>query len=263
MPTQDYYKILGVAPESGPGDIRDSYRKLAFLYHPDRNRGAAGASEKMKQLNEAYAVLSDPEKRRRYDLLRGQYGPSAHAQFRKAYSEQDIFRGSDIHNIFEQMARAHGISGFEKVFRQFYGQEMGPFQHRSGGSTFRGFVFKMPSGAGKTKQPSVFNGAAGRLLRYLLERIGHLEIPQDGEDITDTIRISPELAKKGGPYAYYHRWLSKKLVVQIPAAVRENQRIRLAGLGHAGKSGGRNGDLFLKVRIRKPFLKRLKQLLTG
>jgi len=66
------------------------------------------------------------------------------------------------------------------------------------------------------------------------------------------------LAAAGGPYAYFLRERSKKLVVKIPAGVREGQRIRLAGLGHEGRAGGTPGDLLLEVRLRRPILKRIK-----
>ena len=92
----DYYQVLGVPPDSESGKIKQAYRDLAFKYHPDRNTENPAAAEKMKQVNEAYAVLSDTRKRREYDALRQQYGSSARNQFRQQHSEKDIFSGSDI-----------------------------------------------------------------------------------------------------------------------------------------------------------------------
>ena len=97
----DYYKVLGIEPEAESEEIKTAYRDLAFKYHPDRNQDNPAAAEKMKRVNEAYAVLSDPGKRRAYNALRDQYGHAAHDHFRKSYSDQDIFTGSDIHQIFE------------------------------------------------------------------------------------------------------------------------------------------------------------------
>lgn len=263
MSKQNYYQVLGVDADVDAAAIKDAYRKLAFRYHPDRNRQVPHAAEKMKQLNEAYAVLSDLEKRRRYDRLRHQFGNAAHDRFRQTHSDRDIFRGTDIHQIFEEMARAYGVRGFEEVFREFYGRGKGPLRGIHPGGKARTFVFNFPAGTGKSAQPAFLSGMAGRLIQDILKRFVRMEIPQRGGDIHDTIRLSPELAAWGGPYAYYHRQHDKKLIVHVPASVQNDQQIRLQGQGHSGRSGGKSGDLFLKVRIRKPLLDRLKALLPG
>jgi curved DNA-binding protein len=82
----DYYEVLGVKKDSSTQDIKKAYRKLAMKYHPDRNKGDKEAEEKFKKLSEAYAVLSDPEKRKEYDT----FGASG---FQQRYSQEDIFRG--------------------------------------------------------------------------------------------------------------------------------------------------------------------------
>ena len=120
MSQRDYYQIIGVDINAGSKQIKEAYRKLAFKYHPDRNKENPEASEKMKNVNEAYAVLSNPAKRREYDVLRQQFGSSAYSHFRKNYSEHDIFSGSDINHIFEEMARAFGFRGFDDIFRESY-----------------------------------------------------------------------------------------------------------------------------------------------
>ena len=71
---QDHYAVLHIAPGASATEIRESYRKLAFLYHPDRNKASQDASKKMKEINEAYTILSDPIKRREYDIPRGYRG---------------------------------------------------------------------------------------------------------------------------------------------------------------------------------------------
>ena len=103
----------------------------------------------------------------------------------------------------------------------------------------------------------------GRFSRFLLEKVTGIQIPQRGADIHDVIQISGELARQGGPYAYFLRKRNKKLVVKIPAGIREGQRIRLAGMGESGKAEGPAGDLLLRVKIKKPLLSRLKGVLVG
>ena len=261
MPARDYYQILGVPEDAEAAEIKTAYRRLAVQYHPDRNRDNAQAADDMKRLNEAYAVLSSASRRREYDRLRRQFGPSAQEHFRQSYSEQDIFRGSDIEKVFEEMARRFGFRGFEEVFREFYGQGFQHFQHRRPGFSVRGFVFTSPFGARNTRQRMPGGIPGGRLADYLFRKIGGSRLPVEGADVKDAITLSPELARSGGPYAYFHAARSKQLIVKITPAVRNGQQIRLAGQGKPGRYGGKDGDLLLKVRIRKPLLARLKALL--
>jgi DnaJ-class molecular chaperone len=82
---KDYYEVLGIDSNASQQEIKDTYRKLALQYHPDRNKDDPSATDKMKTINEAYATLSDPAKRREYDLLRERYGSTAHEQYRQAH----------------------------------------------------------------------------------------------------------------------------------------------------------------------------------
>ena len=88
-------------------------------------------------------------------------------------------------------------------------------------------------------------------------------MPEKGADINDVIHLDSQEAFKGGPYAYFHKKKSKKLVVKIPPGVRDGQKIRLAGMGEDGKGGEEPGDLFLKVKIKKPLLHKMKELVGG
>ena len=132
MDQKDYYEILEVDREASPKKVKEAYRSLAFQCHPDRNGGGTDALERMKMINEAYAVLSDPAKRRQYDSLRQTYGNSAYNRFRDGYSEEDIFRGSDINQIFEEISRSFGFRGFEDIFREAYGSGYRTFEFRRG-----------------------------------------------------------------------------------------------------------------------------------
>ncbi|MGI0036465.1 MAG: DnaJ domain-containing protein, partial [Nitrososphaera sp.] len=108
---QDYYEVLGVQKNASTEEIKNTYRKLALQYHPDRNKGA-GAEEKFKEISEAYAVLSDPEKRKRYDTY-GHVGP------------EEVFRGSEAN--FDEIFRDIGFGGFRDIFDQFFGGRRGGF----------------------------------------------------------------------------------------------------------------------------------------
>ncbi|MBW2568965.1 MAG: DnaJ domain-containing protein [Deltaproteobacteria bacterium] len=245
MEQKDYYQILGLDKDAGQKKIKEAYRKLAFKYHPDRNKERPKSTEKMKRVNEAYAVLSDPGKKREYDTLKQQFGSSAYNQFRKNYSEQDIFSGSDVNQIFEEMAKTFGFRHYDEIFREFYGQK-----HRS-------FEFKKHN---QTQFP--LQEPFGKLYTYVLKKISGIELPEDGADIKDIIHLDPLKAKQGGPYAYSLKKKFKKLVVKIPPGIREGQRIRLSGMGENGKGGGKHGDLYLKVYIKKPLLQKIKDFIS-
>ena len=263
MSQYDYYQILGVDQKAGSRQIKDAYRKLAFRYHPDRNSHNPAATEKMKLVNEAYAVLSHPDKRRQYDAMRNQFGSSAYSRFRQNYSEHDIFSGSDINQILEQMARAFGLRGFDEIFREFYGQGYRHYEFRKPGFFAKGYYFAGPRHNRRPTSPGHFlQGGIGKLTRFFLKQFSGIELPEDGANRNDTIRLSTEHARQGGPYAYYLRQNDKKLVVKIPPGVKNNQLIRLAGMGEDGKGGGKTGDLYLKIRIRKPLLKFLKDYIA-
>src|SRR4026209_77986 len=118
---RDYYEVLGVPKNSSKDDIKNMYRKLALQYHPDRNK-SKGAEEKFKEISEAYAVLSDDEKRKRYDTY-GHVG------------SEEVFRGSESN--FDEIFRDIGFGGIKDIFEQLFG---GGFSARNRGDPF-GFGF--------------------------------------------------------------------------------------------------------------------------
>ncbi|MBW1961830.1 MAG: J domain-containing protein [Deltaproteobacteria bacterium] len=259
MDKKDYYEILGVAKDADLKEIKEAYRNLAFRYHPDRCQDAKDAVEKMKAINEAYAVLSNPDKRKEYDALRGRFGSSAHEHFRRQYTEQDIFKNSDIQRVFEEMANAFGIRGFEEIFKQAYGRNYQHFEFSRPGIYFKGFFFS--GWISPWKLGGLSHSPLSHLLKLFFDRFTAMPLPKRGKDLTDTITIHPWHAKQGGPYAYYHRKKGKKLVVQIPPGIKDGQKIRLAGMGEEGSGGAAAGDLYLKVTIKRPLLQGLKGLL--
>ncbi len=263
MDHPDYYQMLGVSQEATAKQIKDAYRELAFQFHPDRNKGDAAAAEKMKQLNEAYAVLSNPRKRGEYDGLRRQYGSDgAYGRFRNQYTEQDIFSGTDFNSIFDELARTFGLRGFDEIFKDLYHTQGRTFQFKRPGLSGKGFFFFGAFGMGGPF--ALLN--AGRLagfMRPLLGGLGNLLLPKAGRDLFDTIEISPDMAVQGGPYAYYHAWQSKKLVVKIPPGVKHGQKIRLAGMGAPPQEGGKTGDLYLRVVLRRSLLEKIWKKITN
>jgi DnaJ-class molecular chaperone len=271
--SKEYYQILEVEKEASPQRIKEAYRRLAFQYHPDRNTcpPAGGeenpsAVEKMKEINEAYAVLSDPEKRRAYDTLHEQYGSYGYDRFKQRYSEQDIFRGSDIHQIFEEMARSFGFRGFEEVFRESYGQGYHAFQFQRPGVSGRGFIFFGPGfrrgqQQGIPTSSEIFPGILGKFIKILLKKTLGMREPERGKDLEDAVYLDPGQAREGAKGKYLHRKRSKELIITVPPGMKEGQKIRLKGMGAPGRDGGEPGDLYLKVKIKKSLLERARDLL--
>lgn len=232
-----YYERLGLTKDADQSQIKDAFRKLAMQYHPDRNPDDAEAAEKMKEINEAYAVLSNAEKRAEYDRMRTMFGDRAHDRFRNSYSEQDIFRGTDINEIFETISRMFQEGNFQQM----------------GGNGRTSFYWNLGGNNAPNSDDFKINNV---FLRYAMGKF----MPMKGGDIKDAIWIEPGLAKSGGAYAYENIYRDKKLVVQLPQNMRDGQDVRLNGMGKSGKNGGPNGDLYLTVRIRKPGLAVLEEL---
>jgi len=126
---KDYYRILGLSREAKNSKIKSAYRKLALQHHPDRNFGSKEAEEKFKDIAEAYAVLGDSEKRRAYDNF-------GYTQFRGRFSQEDIFRGFDLKDLF----REFGLRFDDNISRGFfYGRGRGKGCGRKRGRCARSF----------------------------------------------------------------------------------------------------------------------------
>ena len=256
---KDYYDVLNTDKKATQQQIKEAYRKLALEYHPDRNQDPA-ATLKMKEVNEAYAVLSNTEKRQEYDALEQAYGPSASSRFRQNYSEQDIFRGSDIRQVYEELSRIFGFRGFDDVFSEFYGPGYRKYEFRQPGFFARGFTYNPRSEAGRENGISfgnVLGGPLGKMLKHVLKKRWGLELPERGKDLNDRITIPPSLAQTGGKIQFVFRLKSKELIVNIPPGIKDGQKIRLRGIGENGRGGGDRGDLYLKIKIRKPLIQKI------
>jgi len=257
MEQKDYYDILGLTNDASPKQVKDAYRKLALLHHPDRNRNNPEAAERMKAINESYAVLSDPQKRRDYDALRKTYGSSAYGQFRQTHTDQDIFKGSDIQQIFEELSRAFGYRSFEDIFRESYGAGYRTFEFRKPGAFGR--VFTGEQVVGKS---TPLAGLLEKLIRYGLKKKWGIELPEKGGDLKDSIVLFPDHARIGGKMQYLSKQTGRELLITIPPNTKAGQQLRLKGMGTPGRGGGEAGDLYLKINIRSSLMQKAKDFIA-
>lgn len=221
---RDYYETLGVAKTATADEIKSAFRKLARKHHPDVAKDKKAAEEKFKQINEAYEVLSDPEKRQKYDQLGADWNqPGGGFQPPPGWQRQGGGGGNPFGGGFPP-GRDGGVefefggTGFSDFFEAFFGGGRGQ-------SAFgRGAGF----------------GAA---------------TAERGSDVEADIMVTLEEALHGSKRTVsLRRGGSDKVEsynVKIPRGVHEGQRIRLAGQGEAGARGGKSGDLFLRVRLAR------------
>jgi len=213
----DYYKELGVSKSASQDEIKKAYRKLALKYHPDRNPSDRKKSEeRFKKISEAYAVLSDPEKRKQYDSFGSE-------QFSRQFSQEDIFRDFDLNEILRDLGFG-GAGGGRWSFSMGGGQRRGGFTQQRGESPFEFFQQQ------QARRP----------------------MPQKGEDIEYTLPISLEDAANGAEKKISLRKGAQtdEIKVKIPPGINSGQRLRLTGKGMPGAQGGPSGDLYLCIQMQ-------------
>ncbi len=232
MEYKDYYKILGVPRNATEKEIKKAYRKLARQYHPDANPNDPTAEEKFKEINEAYEVLSDPEKRRRYDQFGAQWKNFTGAGGRP----EDFWRqwqastgpgapgGAHYRTVSpEELEEMLGGSGFSDFFETLFGG-MG---RRTGGRA--------------TGFEDIFGGG------FASAGAGPSPRPMRGRDIEHPLEITLEEAYHGASRIL--QLDGQRIEVKIPKGVKTGSRVRVAGKGEPGRNGGRPGDLYLKIRV--------------
>ena len=284
--SEDYYQILGVQKNAGDEEIKKAYRKLAMKYHPDHTKGDKSAEEKFKKISEAYAVLSDKEKRKEYDTF-GSEG------FRQRFSQEDIFRGFDFGDIFREFgvgggdfshARGGGRrfsfgtgSPFNFSGAQQHSQAKGSdlvyelpltlrevatgtskvitFQHQGRSENL---TVKIPKGliAGKKLRlagkgnPSPYGGPAGSL--YIKSKL--LNDPVFSSENYD-LYINRELKLSEailGTTVSVPTIEDKQLSLKIPPGTKSGTKMRLSGHGLPDMKNNKMGDLYVRVQVKIP-----------
>jgi DnaJ-class molecular chaperone len=235
---KDYYETLGVAKSATQKDIKSAYRKLARKWHPDANpTNQAAAEEKFKEIQEAYEVLGDNEKRSKYDALGSDWQRAAQqAEAQRRYRASQAEPGVNFGGFGGSANAGHGPSGFSDFFEEFFSG----IGRRPG--TARGFAQR--GGDLETSiELSLAEAYAGGTKPVSL-RIEDTCGICDGTGVDrGTQQICPVCHGTGRTVN------SKRFDVTIPKGIREGQRIRLGGQGSRGTGGGPNGDLFLVVHF--------------
>ena len=239
---KDYYETLGVPKTATEKEIKSAYRKRARTWHPDTNRDdPKAAEEKFKELQEAYEVLGDPEKRRKYDAL----GPdwknvSEQAEAQRRYRAQQSARGNGAgartssFTFDENEAGEFGGAGFSDFFDTFF-SGVGRRETATGGLPRRGRDIEASI---DVSLRDAYSGAA-KTVSMQLDDV----CPECGGTGVLGRRVCPTCHGTG------RFTTTKTLEIRIPRGVRDGQRIRLTGQGGRGIHGGPPGDLYLAVRL--------------
>jgi molecular chaperone DnaJ len=251
---RDYYEVLGVQKNVNPQDLKSAFRKVALQYHPDRNPGNQEAEEKFKEASEAYEVLSDPERRARYDRF-GHAGGAAGAGFEGFGG----FQGVNINDIFGD------------IFGEIFGGGRGRGRGTGRGAdlrynleiTFEEAAFgcrpKVPiprpkkcetctgsgSKSGMPPKPCTTCGGAGEV-RFTQ---GFFAVSRTCSDCNGTGAVIPDPCSKCRGSGKVPS--EEVLEVNIPAGVDNGTRVRLSGMGEPGDRGGQAGDLYVTVIVRE------------
>jgi curved DNA-binding protein len=221
MDFKDYYSALGVAKTASQKEIKAAYRKLARKHHPDVNQGDASAEGRFKEINEAYEVLGDPDKRKKYDELGANW---------RQYEQQGGAPGGG--NPFGGGFNPGEAGGYRTVTQDDLNDMFG------GGHPFSDFFETFFGGARQAGEPQGRGRTRARAAR-------------PGRDVEQEIELSLEDAYHGAMrrFSIQHDGEARSVDVRIPAGVSEGSRVRVSAEGERGSGGGKPGDLYLRIRL--------------
>jgi curved DNA-binding protein len=272
---QDYYQILGVSRTASEADIKKAYRKLARKHHPDFNPNNKQAEDKFKQVQEAYEVLSDADKRKKFDQLGANWKNGAE------FTPPPNWEHMDFGDIFGQASRGRtrqaptgGGGGFSDFFETLFGG-MGGLGRQAGeaeaemslpleemhrgttrrlavriGNTQKSIEVRIPPGARDDSRIRVPGGGLnGGDLFVRLKMAPDHRFAVKGDDTESDIAITPWEAALGNQVEV--ETLDGKAEIRIPSGIGSGQKLRLKGLGLNMRGGGR-GDHFVKIKIVVP-----------
>lgn len=250
---RDYYEVLGVSREAQNGELKSAYRKLALQYHPDRNPNDPEAAEKFKEASEAYAVLSDPEKRARYDQF-GHAGVRGSSGFGGGGSGFDPSVFADFSDLFGNLFGFSGMgasrgpaAGSDLVYRMEISLRDAAFGVEAPLTISRLEPCEPCGGSGAEpgSRPKTCSSCGGRGRQRFSQ--GFLSVTRpcatcqgDGRIIEKPCRECRAEGRRRG---------ERKLTIRIPTGVESGSRLRLGGEGDAGPNGGPRGDLYAVLTV--------------
>jgi len=228
MAGKDYYQILGVSRNASEKEMKQAYRRLARKHHPDLNPGDKSAEAKFKEINAAYEVLSNPEKRKKYDQFGEQWEYAE--QFAKSGGQErvrwDFGRGGTTFEYGD-------LSGFGDIFSSLFGDSGKGSRMRRGPRRVQDIESPI-----EVTLEEAYHGST---------RVIQLQAEEPCTACGGTGRVGNRLCTicngAGG------KVIPKRLEVKIPAGVRDGSRIRIAGEGVSGRAGGKKGDLYLVAKV--------------
>jgi curved DNA-binding protein len=274
---RDYYEVLGVKKGASMDELKKAYRKLAVKYHPDKNPGDKQAEERFKEINEAYAVLSDPKKKEQFD----RFGSNT---FHQQYSQEDIFRGFNVDDMFKDQG-----FGTDDIFSRIFGDAMRRQRGGHGRMAAKGEDFSMEV---QVTFRDAYDGAEKRIafMREGVREELSVKIPAGIESgaklrvagrgapgrmggpagdlfLTVIVGADPLFQREGNDIVHNHEVLFSQAVlggaidvptmegtkrIKIPAGIQPGTKVRLKGLGFPQVGKQARGDMYVRIMVQVP-----------